>query len=210
MEKILRKERIVPVAVIEDERKAVEVAEALIRGGLYSIEVTFRTKQAAKAIKNIRKNVPEMIVGAGTILTIEQAEEAILAGAKFIVSPMFVPEVIAYCQKKQIPVIPGCVTPTEFMQAQKMGIYLVKFFPASQFGGLSTIKAICSVMPELSIMPTGGIHLGNLAEYLAYDKICACGGSYLVEKSLIEEGDYQTIARLALESRKIADLQGEL
>lgn len=192
----LREEKIVPVAVLEREESAVPVAEALLAGGIHSIEVTFRTKAAAGAIRRICEEYPDMVAGAGTILDAAQAREAMDAGAKFIVSPALIPEVITCCQGAGVPVVPGCVTPSEFLQAQKMGLRIAKFFPAEQYGGVRTLKAIGAVLPELAIMPTGGIHAGNIRDYLAYDKVCACGGSFMVEKSLVAAGEYGRITEI--------------
>lgn len=192
----LKKEKIVPVAVLEKEEDGVLVSRALLDGGVRSIEVTFRTKAAKNAIEKISKECPEMVVGAGTIINQEQAKQAIEAGAKFIVSPAYVEEVVDYCMEKEVAVIPGCVTPTEFLWAQKKGLKVAKFFPAEQYGGIKTLKAIGAVLSNLYFMPTGGINEENLKEYLAYDRVCACGGSFMVAKSLIEKKEYNKITEM--------------
>lgn len=161
-----KREKVVPVAVIENANDAVDIANALVDGGIHSIEVTLRTDSAKKAIKNIADNCPKMVVGAGTVLNRQQAEEAVAAGAKFLVSPALIPEVIDYGKEKNIPVMPGCATPTEFATARKMGLSYVKFFPAENYGGVKTIKSLASVFPDISIMPTGGINIRNIKEYL--------------------------------------------
>lgn len=198
---ILEREKIVPVAVIEEEETAVPLAEALLDGGIGCIEVTFRTKAAKAALRAIKENCPDMTVGAGTILTAEQAGEAEAAGAEFIVSPGLVPEVVTYCVERGLPVIPGCVTPTEILQAMSYGLKIIKFFPAEQYGGLKTLKSLGEVFADIRFMPTGGIGLHNLREYLDYEKVCACGGSFMVKKDLIAKREFAKITELAKECR---------
>ncbi|MBQ9748180.1 MAG: bifunctional 4-hydroxy-2-oxoglutarate aldolase/2-dehydro-3-deoxy-phosphogluconate aldolase [Clostridia bacterium] len=187
---------IVPVIKIEDADKAVPLAEALMRGGLPAAEVTFRTAAAADAIKNIADACPDMLVGAGTILTTEQVDRAIEAGAKFIVSPGFNPKVVKYCVEKGVPVCPGCTTCGEMEQAMELGLDVVKFFPAEAIGGLNVIKSVSGPYPKLKFMPTGGINEENILSYLKNPKILACGGSFMVKDALIKEGKFDEIEKL--------------
>lgn len=187
---------IIPVIKIEDSKKAVPLANALCKGGIPAAEVTFRTKCAAEAIRNIRDEVPWMLVGAGTVLTREQVDQAVSAGATFIVSPGLNPDVVSYCIEKQIPVIPGCATPSEVEQAISYGLSAVKFFPAEAAGGLAMIKAMSAPYHQMRFMPTGGINEKNLNEYLSFPKIIACGGSWMVNDALIEQGAFDQITEL--------------
>ena len=188
---------IVPVIKIEDADKAVPLAKALANGGLPLAEVTFRTAAAAQAIKNITEAMPDMLVGAGTILTTEQVDQAVAAGSKFIVSPGFNPKVVKYCVEKGIPVCPGCTTCGEMEQAMELGLDVVKFFPAEAIGGLNVIKSVSGPYPKLKFMPTGGINEDNILSYLKNPKILACGGSFMVKDSLINEGKFDEIEKLA-------------
>lgn len=172
---------IVPVVVLNDSKDAEPLADALCEGGLACAEVTFRTKAAAESIKIMSEKHPEMLVGAGTVLTVEQVDEAVAAGAKFIVSPGLNSEVVKYCLDKNIAITPGVVTPSEMEQAIELGLNIVKFFPAEPSGGLSMIKAVSAPYTMLKFMPTGGINPGNVKEYLKSDKIFACGGSWMVK-----------------------------
>ena len=192
----LEKIGIVPVVVIEKESDALPLAKALMEGGLPCAEVTFRTDAAKESIRLIAKEYPEMIVGAGTILTIEQAEQAILAGSKFIVSPGFNEKVVRYCQEKKIPIIPGCASPSEVEHALEMGLTTVKFFPAEQAGGLPMIQAMSAPYKNVRFMPTGGIDEKNIGAYLSEPKVIACGGSYMVKKDLIAQGKFDQITKL--------------
>ena len=194
---------VVPVVALEREEDAPALMQALCEGGLPIAEVTFRTAAAEAAIRRIAKEFPQVCVGAGTVLTVEQAERALAAGAKFIVSPGFSRELVLYCQKRQIPVFPGGVTPTEIMQILEMGIRVVKFFPAQDMGGLEAIKALAAPFPGVRFMPTGGINEKNLREYLQNPKIAACGGIWMVSKALIEAGDFDTIRRKTAEAAAI-------
>lgn len=191
---------IVPVVVLNDAKDAVPLAQALMDGGLPCAEVTFRTAAAEESIKNISENCPDMLVGAGTVLSIEQVDRAVAAGAKFIVAPGFDPELVDYCLEKNIPVFPGCITPSEITQAVKRGLEIVKFFPAEQYGGVATIKALAGPFPNLKFMPTGGISAKNLASYLESDKIFVCGGSWMVKGDLIKAGDFDKIRELTAEA----------
>ncbi len=191
---------IVPVIAIEDAAKAVPLAKALVDGGLPCAEVTFRTKAAKDTIRAMSEAFPEMIVGAGTVLSTEQVDEAVEAGAKFVVSPGLNPEVVRYCQKRNIPIIPGVVTPSEIEEAINLGITVVKFFPAEAAGGIKMIKAMSAPYGNIRFMPTGGICTSNLKEYLSFDKIIACGGSWMVKKDYINAGDFETIKQLTKEA----------
>lgn len=194
---------IVPVVVIEDSKDAAPLAKALCEGGLACAEVTFRTAAAADAIRIMSAEYPEMTVGAGTVLTVEQADQAIEAGAQFIVTPGLDPAIVKHCLEKQIPVTPGIVTPSELTQAVSLGLDLVKFFPAEPSGGLPMIKALAAPFHMVKFMPTGGINAKNAAAYLGYDKIIACGGSWMVKDSLIKSGDFEQITALTREAVSI-------
>lgn len=177
----IKKMKIVPVVVLNSIEETLPKMKALIDGGLPCAEITFRTACAEEAIKLTTETYPDMFVGAGTVINREQCEKAIKAGSKFIVSPGFSPEVADCCQEHGMLYLPGIVTPTEAMAAIAKGLTTLKFFPASNYGGLKTIKAICAAFPYLKIMPTGGISTDNILEYLAYDKILACGGSWMMK-----------------------------
>ena len=197
--------RVVPVVVLEDAEDAVPLAQALVEGGLLSAEVTFRTAAAEESIRRMTEAFPQMLVGAGTVLTKEQVDAAAAAGAKFIVSPGFDPEIVDYCLEKKIPVLPGCISPSEVAQAVKRGLTIVKFFPAEQAGGIAMIKAMAAPYVGLKFMPTGGINVGNLTEYLSCDKILCCGGSWMVKGDLVKAGDFGNIRELSAETRKLVD-----
>ena len=177
----IKEMRVVPVVVFNSIDEVMPKLTALVKGGLPCAEITFRTECAAEAIKLAADNFPEMLVGAGTVINRNQCEAAIVAGAKFIVSPGFSAEVADCCAEHEMLYLPGIVTPTEAMAAIAKGMTTLKFFPASNYGGLKTIKAICAAFPYLNIMPTGGISADNILEYLAYDKIIACGGSWMMK-----------------------------
>ncbi len=194
---------VVPVVVLKDADKAAPLADALMEGGLKCAEVTFRTSAAAESIRIMTEKYPEMLVGAGTVLTVEQVDEAVSAGAKFIVSPGFDGEVVDYCIKKDIPVVPGVATPSEALQGIKRGLTLLKFFPAEQAGGLAMIKAMAAPYGGIKFMPTGGINAENLRSYLEYDRISCCGGSWMVKGALIDSGDFEKIRELTAEALKI-------
>lgn len=195
---------IIPVVVLEDAKDAAPLAKALVEGGLPCAEVTFRTDTAEESIKIMTSEYPDMFVGAGTVLTIEQVDRAVAAGAKFIVSPGFDPEIVDYCLSKEISVFPGCITPSEVVQAVKRGLKVVKFFPAEQFGGVAAIKAIAAPYVGVKFMPTGGINAKNLESYLSCDKIVACGGSWMVKGDLIKEGKFNEIKAMTEEAVKLA------
>lgn len=195
---------VVPVVVVEDVKDALSLAQALTEGGLPCAEVTFRTEAAEESIRRMSEKYPDMLVGAGTVLTIEQVDRAMGAGAKFIVSPGFDPEIVDYCLGKDIPVFPGCITPSELAQAAKRGMKVVKFFPAEQAGGVAMIKAMAAPYTMMKFMPTGGISAKNLKEYLEYDRILCCGGSWMVKGDMIRNGEFDKIKELAEEAVKLA------
>ena len=203
VEETIQKMGVVPVVVLNDAKDAVPLARALCEGGLPCAEVTFRTDAAEESIRIMTTEFPEMLVGAGTVLTTGQVDRAVAAGAKFIVSPGFNPEIVDYCLAKKIPVFPGCITPSEVAQAVKRGLKIVKFFPAEQFGGVATIKALAAPYVGLKFMPTGGINVKNLKSYLSCDKIVACGGSWMVKGDLIKAGKFDEIKAMTEEAVKL-------
>ncbi len=195
---------VVPVIKLNNpERDALPLAKALCDGGMPVAEVTFRAEGAAKAIKIMSDAYPDMLVGAGTVMTTAQIDEAIEAGAKFIVTPGLDPELVVYAQEKGIDIFPGCTTPTDYHTAFKLGLKTLKFFPAEQSGGLAKIKAMSAPFPMFKVMPTGGISLKNLAEYISCKTICACGGSYMVTADLIDGGHWDEITNLCKKSIEI-------
>lgn len=196
---------VVPVVVLEDAKDAVPLATALVEGGLPCAEVTFRTEAAEESIRLMTEQFPEMLVGAGTVLTVEQVDASVRAGAKFIVSPGFDAEIVDYCLKNEIPVFPGCISPSEVAQAVKRGLKVVKFFPAEPAGGISMIKAMAAPYTGLKFMPTGGINAKNLGEYLSCDKIVCCGGSWMVKGELVKTGEFNKIRQLTEEARRLVD-----
>ena len=199
----LNKIGIVPVVVINNVEDAAPLAKALCAGGLPCAEVTFRTAAAKEAIKIMTETCPEMVVGAGTVLNAEQVDAAVEAGATFIVSPGLNPKTVKYCQEKGVPITPGTSSPTDIEQAIELGLDVVKFFPAEQSGGLAKIKAMAAPFPQFKVMPTGGISLKNLKEYLSCSVVCACGGSYMVTADLIENGKWDEITDLCKQSIEI-------
>lgn len=199
MDKILEeleKKRIVPVVMLRNIADAKPLAQALCDGGLPCAEITFRTETAADCIKIISEEFPKMLVGAGTVLTTTQADQAIKAGAKFIVSPGLNPAVIKHCIKKKYPVIPGVNNPSDIEAALSLGLTLLKFFPAEASGGLEMIKALSAPYPQVRFMPTGGITPENLHTYLAYEKVVACGGTWMVKDDFIKLQNFEEIKRL--------------
>ncbi|HEY4687811.1 MAG TPA: bifunctional 4-hydroxy-2-oxoglutarate aldolase/2-dehydro-3-deoxy-phosphogluconate aldolase [Anaerolineae bacterium] len=201
---------LVPVVKIDRAENAVPLAQALIDGGLPCAEITFRTAAAEEAIRRIASALPQAVVGAGTVLSVDQAEKAVSAGAQFIVSPGFDPKVVDWCLAKSAPVIPGVATPTEINMALDKGLRILKFFPAEAFGGIHTLKAIAAAYGNVRFIPTGGIDLKNLAEYLSLPSVYACGGSWLVTSQLVSSGQYAEISRLAQEARAIVrQVRGE-
>ena len=197
---------VVPVIKLNHpERDAAELGKALCAGGVPVAEVTFRAAGAEIAIKRMKEANPDMIVGAGTVTNTEQIDKVIEAGGEFIVSPGFDPELVAYAQKKNIPIFPGCTTASEYHQALKFGLELIKFFPAEQSGGLAKIKALSAPFPMFKVMPTGGISLKNLKDYLSCPVIAACGGSYMVTADLIDNRKWDEITELCKKSREIVE-----
>lgn len=191
---------IVPVVALNHIKDARPLAKALCDGGLPCAEVTFRTDCAEEAIRIMTAEFPQMFVGAGTVLTTEQADRAVNAGAKFIVSPGLNPEVVKYCVDKNIPVTPGCSNPSDIEQAISLGLDVVKIFPAEAIGGLKLIKSMAAPYVNMKFMPTGGINAKNLNEYLAFDRIIACGGSWMVGSALIDAGKFDEITALTKEA----------
>lgn len=187
---------IVPVVKLNDAKDAVPLGKALIAGGLPVAEITFRTDAAEESIRNIARELPDMLVGAGTVLSIDQAKRALDAGAKFIVTPGFNKTVVSWCIEQNIPVFPGCPTTSDVEAALELGLTVLKFFPAEAMGGLNTIKAICAPYTKARFMPTGGVNEKNLNDYLAFDKIVACGGSWMVKDDLVESGQFDKITEL--------------
>ena len=195
LEKI-QKIGIVPVVVLDDAKDAAPLAKALCEGGLPCAEVTFRTAAAEESIRIMAKEFPEMLVGAGTVLTTEQVDRAVNAGAKFIVSPGLNPTVVKYCVDKGIPVTPGTSNPSDVEMAISLGLDVVKFFPAEAAGGINMIKAMAAPYTQMKFMPTGGINAKNINSYLAFDKILACGGSWMVPGDAVKAKDWDRIRAL--------------
>lgn len=203
LEKEFEKVGIIPVIVLEDVKDAKLVGKALVEGGLNAAEVTFRTDAAEEVIKVMAKEFPNMLLGAGTVLRPEQADKAMAAGAKFLVSPGFNPHLVSYCIKKGYPIVPGIQTPSDIEQAMFMGINFVKFFPAEQAGGLDMIKALTAPYTDLKVMPTGGVSEKNVKGYLSHKNVVACGGTWMVKKNLIDQGDFEKIKEITKEAASI-------
>ena len=200
----IQKLGIVPVVVLDKAEDAEPLAKALCEGGLPVAEVTFRTEAAEESIRVMKQKFPKMLVGAGTVLTTEQVDRAVGAGAEFIVSPGLNPTVVEYCIQKNIPVAPGCSNPSDMECALALGLEVVKFFPAEAAGGLKAIKAMAAPYVNLKFMPTGGINAGNINDYLAFPKIIACGGSWMVKGDLIRNGEFDRIRELTKEAVELA------
>ena len=194
---------IVPVVVLDDAKDAAPLAKALCEGGLPCAEVTFRTAAAEESIRIMSEQFPEMLVGAGTVLTTEQVDRAVAAGAKFIVSPGMNPRIVKYCVEKGILITPGCANPSDIEQALENGLDVVKFFPAEPAGGLKMIKAMSAPYVGVKFMQTGGINQNNVRDYLAYDRILACGGSWMVKGDMVAAGEFDKIKELAKEAVEI-------
>ncbi len=194
---------IVPVVVLDDAKDAEPLAEALIAGGLPCAEVTFRTAAAEESIRIMAEKFPEMLIGAGTVLTTEQVDRAVTAGAKFIVSPGLNPKIVAYCVDKGIPITPGASNASDIEAALEFGLDVVKFFPAEPAGGLNMIKALAAPYVGVKFMPTGGINAENVKAYLAYDRILACGGSWMVKGELVKNGEFDKIREMTAEAVNI-------
>ena len=191
---------VVPVIAINDVENAVPLAKALVKGGLPAAEITFRTDCAAEAIRRIRTEVPKMLVGAGTVLTEAQVDGALEAGSEFIVTPGFNPAIVKYALSKGAVIMPGTATPGEMEQAMSLGLDIVKFFPAEQNGGVAKLKAVSAPYSKLRFMPTGGVNEKNISSYLSFDKIIACGGTWMVKKDLIDRKDWDGIEKLTREA----------
>lgn len=194
---------IVPVVVLNDAKDAAPLAKALCDGGLPCAEVTFRTDAAEESIRIMTEQFPDMLVGAGTVLTTEQVDRAVAAGAKFIVSPGLNPRIVKYCVEKGILITPGCSNPSDIEIALENGLEVVKFFPAEPAGGLKMIKVMAAPYVGVKFMPTGGINQTNVRDYLAYDRILACGGSWMVKGSLVDAGEFDKIEELTREAVEI-------
>lgn len=203
----MKKSIIVPVVVIEDAKDAVPTANALLAGGINVMEITLRTAAALDSIRNVSAQCPDMIVGVGTVLHIDQAKEAVDAGAKFIVSPGFDEEIVRWCIENDIDVTPGCVTPTEIMTARKLGLRVVKFFPANIYGGLKAITNLAAPFTDMQFLPTGGVNTENIAEFTANPAIFAVGGSWVCKKADITAGHFDKITELCKEARRQAGAQ---
>ncbi|MDA3926737.1 MAG: bifunctional 4-hydroxy-2-oxoglutarate aldolase/2-dehydro-3-deoxy-phosphogluconate aldolase [Kiritimatiellae bacterium] len=191
--------KLVPVVALDNAKDAAPLAEALIEGGLPCAEVTFRTAAAADAIKAMSK-YPEICLGAGTVLSVDQVKQAVDCGATYIVSPGFNPKVVSYCVENKIPITPGVCAPTQVEMGLEFGLEVMKFFPAEAYGGLKTLKAICAPYNMVKFIPTGGINASNVCDYLAFDKVFACGGSWMVKQDLITAGNFAEIVRLTKEA----------
>jgi 2-dehydro-3-deoxyphosphogluconate aldolase / (4S)-4-hydroxy-2-oxoglutarate aldolase len=201
---VLKSVPVVPLVKADDPAVAVNISRALAAGGLTVVEVVFRTDRALECLAAVADEVPEMIAGAGTVLTIRQAEQALASGAKFIVSPGLDEGVVGVARNHDAPVFPGIATATELQKAYNLGLEVVKFFPASIAGGIPAIKALASVFRTMKFMPTGGVSADNLAEFLAVPAVLACGGSWLTPDAAVAAGDFDAITRLAKEAVAIA------
>ena len=195
---------VVPVVVLDDAKDAVATAKALLAGGVDVMEITFRTAAAADSIKAVAESCPDMLVGAGTVITLEQCKKAVECGAKFIVSPGFDEEVVRWCVENGVAVTPGCVTPTEIMAAMKLGLKVVKFFPAGVYGGLSAMKALSGPFGGIKFIPTGGVNGQNIGEFIAAPFIHAVGGSWVCPKADIAAGNFEKITELCKQARSAA------
>lgn len=199
----IRNAGILPVVAIDSLETAVPLAQACVDAGLTGLEITFRTECAAQAIRAIREAFPRLLLGAGTILSCDLADQALDAGADFLVTPGLNPKVVQYAQQRNVPILPGVTTPAEVEQAMELGLEVLKFFPAEQSGGLAKIKAMAAPFPMFKVMPTGGISLKNLKEYISSPVICACGGSYMVTADLIDNHKWDEIKDLCKKSVEI-------
>ena len=196
---------VVPVVVLDRPEDAVPTAQAMLRGGIDVMEITFRTAASPEAIRLVSESVPEMLVGAGTVVTLEQCRRAVDCGAKFIVSPGFDEEVVRWCVENDVAVCPGCVTPTEITAALRYGLSVVKFFPANVYGGLAGMKALSAPFGGVRFIPTGGVAAANLKEYASAPFVCAVGGSWVCPKKEIAAGNFDAVEALCLEARRIVD-----
>lgn len=196
---------IIPVVVVENAKDAVPAAKAMLSGGIGVMEITFRTVAAPDAIKAVAENCPDMLVGAGTVITLEQCRQAVACGAKFIVSPGFDSEVVKWCVDSGVAVTPGCVTPTEITAAMKLGLKVVKFFPANVYGGLGAMKALSGPFDGVKFIPTGGVSAQNVGEYISAPFVHAVGGSWVCPKADISAGNFEKITALCAEARRAVD-----
>jgi len=201
--KQLGAEGLIPVVVVDDADDAPKIAEALIAGGINVMEITMRTKAGIPAIRNVKKAYPEMLIGAGTVLTLDQGKESVNAGARFIVSPGFVDEIVEWCIKSKVAVIPGCVTPTEISRALAAGLNVLKFFPADIYGGVQGMKALSGPFGTVSFIPTGGISEANLGSYAGKPFIHAIGGGFLAKPEDIKSGNFENITKTAVRAVEI-------
>lgn len=199
LEKI-SKIKIVPVVALDRAEDALPLGEALVKGGIPCAEVTFRTAAAEEAIRLMSKEFPDMLIGAGTVLKTEQVDRAVAAGAKFIVAPGLNPKTVGYCVERNIPIVPGCANPSDIEAALEFDLEVVKFFPAEALGGLKLIKAMAAPYGNVKFMPTGGINADNICTYLEFNKVIACGGSWMVDKKLVAAGRFDEIERLCREA----------
>lgn len=199
LEKI-SKIKIVPVVALDRAEDALPLGEALVKGGIPCAEVTFRTAAAEEAIRLMSKEFPDMLIGAGTVLKTEQVDRAVAAGAKFIVAPGLNPKTVGYCVERNIPIVPGCANPSDIEAALEFDLEVVKFFPAEALGGLKLIKAMAAPYGNVKFMPTGGINADNICTYLEFNKVIACGGSWMVDKKLVAAGRFDEIERLCKEA----------
>lgn len=205
----IKEKKIVPVVKLDRTEDAKPLCEALCKGGLPVAEITFRTAAAEESIRTAVREFPEMLVGAGTVINVEQAKRAVDAGASFLVSPGISREVTQWALDNRVMIFPGTCTPSEIMTALEYELPVVKFFPASQYGGLATIKALAAPFPGISFMPTGGIGAHNIKEYLAFERVVACGGSWMVKDTLIKEGNFAGIEELTREAVTLVSKEEE-
>lgn len=208
--KKIREKKLVPVVKLDRAEDAEPLCEALCEGGLPVAEITFRTSAAEESIRIAVRKFPNMMVGAGTVINVEQAKRAVDAGASFLVSPGISREVTEWALKNRICIFPGTCTPSEVMTALEYDLPVVKFFPASQYGGLETIKALSAPFPGISFMPTGGIGVHNIKEYLAFERVAACGGSWMVKDTFIKEGNFAKIRELTREAAALINEENVL
>lgn len=207
-EKMIEKYKVVPVIKLEQADDAVPLAEALMEGGLPLAEITFRTDAAQEAIRRIKRDVPQVMAGAGTLTNLEQAKRAQDAGADFFVMPGFHRGIVEFALEQHIPVYPGICTPTELMMVMEYRLTVAKFFPAEAYGGIRTLKALGGPFPGIRFMPTGGIHAGNIMEYLACPNVIACGGSWMADGKLIKEKNFAGITEKVIQVRKLISGEG--
>jgi 2-dehydro-3-deoxyphosphogluconate aldolase/(4S)-4-hydroxy-2-oxoglutarate aldolase len=202
VQKQLEEAYLIPVVVMDDANRAVDAAKALMAGGIGVMEITLRTQAALDSIEKVAKTCPDILLGGGTVLYLEQCREVVSRGARFIVSPGYEPDIVDYCHKNNIMVIPGCVTPTEITTAMRAGINIIKFFPANVYGGIKAIKALSGPFPHIKFMPTGGIDLNNLVEFVI-PQVFAIGGGWLCDRKAINAGNYNEITGTCKKSLEV-------